>query len=251
MLSQIIWVSGTGAALAIVIRAVAGGWYRKCPVFLAYIGWAGISSVVGYCVFHWWLPLYSVYYWSAEFVGLMLGFGVTWELSDRILRPYPAIRRAASFLLSLVLVVTLFNAILNQFESSSGRYEITTLDVECYFRIAQAILMAALTLVLYHYRIPLGRGLGSVFFGFGFYIAVSVIGLAARSHFGGQIQHYWQLAQQCSYAAVSVIWLRGLWRPEASPPGESAQEPAEYSIVYLKTARMLSDMRSSLLWLTR
>jgi len=218
-------------------------------MFLAYLGWISLSSIAGYGVYHFWAPLYSVYYWSADFVALVLGFGVTWELGDRILSPYPGARRIASMLLSLLLVAIVSRAALNLSHLSPAWRGATTVEVQRYFRFTQAVLMGALACILYQYRIPLGRCFGGIFLGYGCYSGLLVIGLAARSHLGGPVQQLWQLGQQAVYIIVLIVWCRALWYGEPSrQPCEDVCE--EYSVVYRRTTRVLSEMRRSLLWLS-
>ncbi len=219
-------------------------------MFFGYLSWVGATSVGGYCVFKLAPDWYPAYYWCAHFGGVVLGFAVLCEICARVLHPYPGLKRLSLVILAIIFVVLIFKTLLNQFRVSNAWASATTLEVARHFRVAQAILLAVLICILYYYRVPLQQGVRGVFLGYGGYVGVSVIGLSLRTYGGAYLHPFWQLAQQITYVSVVAIWLASLWSPAtAVEPGQIDDEP--YTAVYSRTARLLSAMRSSVLWHNR
>jgi hypothetical protein len=62
------------------------------------------------------------------------------------------------------------------------------------------------------YGLSLGRNLRSLIFGYGIFLATSVINLAIRGQLGQRFQPTWQLLQPSLYILVLCVWSVGMWR---------------------------------------
>lgn len=104
--TTVIWLAGLGFQFVLVFVLLAKKVWNRFPVFLAYSIFCFASAAALYEVRN----LRAVYfytYWVCEAVGLLLGFGVIYELLRQLLHPYKALDRmaAVAFQSTVVLLI--------------------------------------------------------------------------------------------------------------------------------------------------
>src|SRR5262249_42939357 len=151
-------------------------------------------------------------YWSTQLLGLFFGCGVLWEIYRGSLSPFPGARHFARNVLAILVVILLLKAILSHGFWTQNQAILTALDTERDLRLMQAILLTALVSVFAFYTLSLGRNLRSLVFGYGIFLATSVVNLAIRGSLGERFQLTWQFLQPSLYLLVLCIWNAGLWR---------------------------------------
>ena len=112
---------------------------------------------------------------------------------------------------------------------SPVRYTLIHLSpvVEQYVSLAQALLLLSPAAVARYYRLPLGRNVRGLGFGFGLYVFVRAINFAGVQAFRGFLP-YCQLLAPASLIAMIAVWLWGFWDYAPSPELSSLDEEESY-----------------------
>src|SRR5262245_40239270 len=245
MLAQAIWIAAVALEALLVVRSFFRGLLRQYPYFYGYIGFVLVQDVLRMFVYRLHPTSYPQVYWSTQFLGVLFGCGVLWEVYRTALAPFPGVKRMARYILWLLVIVLLLKAVLNHGFWSSSRAILTTLDIERDLRLVQAIALTALISVFVFYGLPLGRNLRALVFGYGIFLATSVVNLAVRGQLGDRFQLAWQLLQPSLYLMVLLVWAFGMWCPSPKePPRDAAKIAQDYERLARSTRTRLDELKS-------
>ena len=211
--------------LLILCRAVVGRTLKFYPFFYSYAAHALITTSVGLSVKWSNSGTYRIYYWGMEWIALLLGVGVTWEIHRRILAHYPGVRRLACMLLSIIFALVLLIS-----AAGRGDAHFSPVPLDRDLRTVQAITLLILFALVAYYAIPLGRNVRGVAIGYAFAVATSVLNLSLRYYFGKAFQPVWSYGRALEYLAALAIWCKMLWsyQPDPAPPNEDVERDYEW-----------------------
>ena len=217
------------------------------PVFYLYIYFVFLQSVVRLLVYHYNEPLYDYVYWSTEFVGVLIGCGIVYEIYRRGLAAFPGTARMARRLLTLVFAMALAKALADATNDPRWWAEATTMDVERALRTVQAFAIASLVGLFLFYSIPFGRNLKGILLGYGLFIGVSVIWFTFMPSDTYQYRHAWSTLGPVTYDLALGLWVVYLWSPQ--PQAELASNvrlEEQYLHVAARTRQRLQQARGFL-----
>src|SRR5271155_4768858 len=100
MLSQIIWWSSIALEILLLVRAFRGRLATHYPIFYIYLSFVLTQDLLRFSVYRWEPRLYSPVYWVTEFLGVVAGCAVVFEICKVSLAAYPGTARLARNLLS-------------------------------------------------------------------------------------------------------------------------------------------------------
>ena len=247
MLDQLIWWGGIASMILLLVRGRQARLLSRYPVFYFYILFVLSQSCLRLYVYHWKYSLYRYIYWSTEFVGILVGCGVVFEIFRVGLRAYPGASSIARNSLLLLFVVALVIAIANAANDPRWWAEATVTEIQRAMRIVQALSLLALVLLFLHYSIPFGRNLRGIVFGYGLFVAGSVIWLTFAYTGASRFRNFWSYLYPFWYDICLLVWIGHLWGYRPNPQTtESAQFERQYERIAAATNRRLQDARSYL-----
>ncbi len=211
MLDQLTWWGAISLEALLLQRGLRSRLIARYPVFYFYILFVVLQSVFRFITYHWQPLLYSYVYWLTEFVGVLLGCGVVLEIHRVGLSAYPgAARMARKSLLVVFLLVTVL-AIVHAANDPRWWAEATVTEIERGLRIVQSLSLIVLVSFFLHYSIPFGKNLRGILFGYGLFIAASVIWLTFVYTGGSKFRSFWFFLYPMLYTLCLLIWIGHLW----------------------------------------
>jgi hypothetical protein len=247
MLSTAIWVLAIALETVLLVRAIRGKFLRHYALFYLYVVVVLIRDLVLLPVYYLWAQIYGIAYWSSEFFSVLVGCGLVWEVYKVALARYPGSARMARQLLPLAFVFAISRVFVKAWNSASWTPGRTTLETERDLRIVQAALLISLVALFAYYAIPLGRNLKGIIYGYGLFLATTVVNLSLRDYLGDKFQQWALYVQAVSYLLVLVVWCSALW--SYAPIPESGLEQGlevDYESLAGTTRRKLSSARAHL-----
>jgi len=246
MLSQLIWWGGITLESLLLVRAFRGKLAAHYPVFYIYIAFVLSQSLLRFVVFRWEARLYSPVYWTTEFLGVVAGCAVVFEICKVSLAAYPGTARLARNLLAIGFVLACTNAAVAA-SNDANRWIATCVNLERDVRIVQALTIVALVALLFLYAIPFGRNLRGILIGYGLFIGLSVIQLAFVAVMGNLSSKILSYLHPVSYAIALSIWVGHLWAYRANPePQKTVALEQQYARVAAATRYRLREARGYL-----
>jgi len=243
MLSESIWWSSIVLEVFLLTRGVSGHLIFRYPVFYGYISFVLAQSIFRSFVHRWSEQLYSSVYWTTEFLGLMLGCWVVFEIYRVALAAYPGTAKMARNVLLFLFALALAKCGAALWNDPHLLEETTALQMERALRTVEATSIVALVTVFASYSIPFGWNLRGILLGYGLFIGERVICLTFVPVAG---KDFWFYAYSASYLVALSLWLGHLWSYQAIPEAESAQLEREYQMIATATQRRLQEVRGQL-----
>jgi hypothetical protein len=217
MLTQIILWAGVALELVLVVRGLQAKLVSKFPWFYCYIGFVLAETVSLFRLYERAPQLYTRLYWIGEFIALILGSLVLFEIYRVALRPYPGTARIARNLLYFVFALAFAKVLVNQSYGSLWWPAATIEELERNLRVVQGFAVLAIAVALIGYSIPCSRNLKGIVFGYGLFVANSIVQLSLLSHIGVWFHTLMVYTQPFSYLVVLAIWTAALWSPATEP----------------------------------
>lgn len=227
----------------ILARALWGKFVSKYPYFYIYLLYVLGQTTACFAVYYLNPKAYARVFWSTEFVAVILGCGVIWEIYSQTLAPYAGVVRLAKSLLLVVIGVVVIGVTLRNSLSSNSTFPFeVTAHLDRSLRETQAIFLGLILALLLYYAIPLGRNLKGMIAGYTVYIAVVVCDLAFRTF----LRREYQLSQ-FAYTATLGVWCVSLWSYWPSPlPESGSRMQLDYEALSEKTLQALARARQYL-----
>jgi hypothetical protein len=243
-----IWWFGIFLEGVILVQAMRSKAIAKYPVFFAYIAFVMASEVSRFIVHERAAGIYVVWWWSTEFIGVLLGYWVLLDILEKVLSPYTGAKKFARNAGLLILFVVLSFTTFEWLAEKHSSLALTSVEVERNLRSAEAALLCVLlVLVVAYYGVSIGRNLRGILLGYGTYIALDVMVNATRSFLGHSFQGVFSIIRSYSYLAALIIWTYALW--SYVPVSTAEQAPrleADYQSLASATREKLGAMRSYL-----
>src|SRR3974390_3080315 len=182
MLTLIILWGGVALELVLIVRAIQGGLLRRFPFFYSYLTFVLLESFLAWNLYRRAPELYASVYWYLQWVALLLGSLVIFEIYRIALKSYPGTARIARNLLFLVFALTFAKVLVNYSFGSPYWPATTTAELERNLRIVQGFAILAIAVVLLVYSIPRNRNLNGILIGYGLVVANAIVQLSLVSH---------------------------------------------------------------------
>jgi hypothetical protein len=247
MLDQSIWWLNMALEALLLARGLRGNWAARYPVFYSYILFVLLQSLVRYSLYRSGSPLYTNVYWITEFLAVLIGCGITFEVYRMGLRAYPGTARMARNLLCIIFILAATKALVGASTGPHWWPVITSTDLALALRVVQAGSIGALVLLFLIYKVPFGKNLRGVLLGYGLFVGLSVIQFASISLQGERLLDFWSYMQSFAYMSVLGIWVAHLWSYQEVPePQVPVRIEQEYQRVAALTRRRLQEARGYL-----
>jgi hypothetical protein len=241
MVSELIRWIGILMLSLLLFRGLRGRALAKYPFFYIYSACVFVSALLMVSP-----TFYDKWYWVAQYVTLIIGYGILLEILNHVLAPYPGAEKFArtTGLIAIGLIfcfALVFPLLMPQW--SAG----TRIEFERDLRTVQSIFICGLLGVISYYGIAIGKNMKGMITGYGIYIVSSLISLALRSSEGTRVDELWKVTQPLSYDATLVIWLIALWSYQPNPmPDPRIKLEADYEAIVARTRGMMGAMRGHL-----
>jgi len=242
-----IWWIGICLESAIIARGVRSKVFAKYPIFFAYLVFVLASEVSRYVIYQRTPSLYKSWWWTTEFIGVLMGYMLIMSILEKVLIAYPGARKFARNIgLAIFAAIVLFTTAEWLFQHQIS-LALTSIEVERNLRGAEAILLGALLLVVAYYGVSVGRNLTGIILGYGMYIAVEVMSDATRSHAGQSFHNTFSRIRTYSYLFALVVWMAALWSySAAAEPQPPFQLESDYQSFADSTREKIGAMRTYL-----
>ena len=245
MFNQIVWWIGNAIEALILARSVNGKLYEKYPAFYFYLSTVLLIELLRFAAYTFQPSLHRLLYWYTEYLVAIVGYGVILEIYKHALKSSPGAARMARISLLGVLVATILKVMANALTNPVWSPATTLAELERDLRAIQALLLFVIVALLAYYRVPVGKNLKGIAFGYGLYVCASVMSLAFGSLPAFALQPEWKYVQRLAYLAALFIWGYTLWSRQPDP--ETEAEPTierDYRLIAEQTSGALSKIRS-------
>jgi hypothetical protein len=247
MFSTTLWLTALVLESFLLLRAFQGNFLKRYPLFYLYLGYVLVCDGSLMLVYYLRPKLYAYAYWSGEFLSVVLGCGVVWEVYRVALSRYPGAARMARNVLPFFFIFATSRIVVKAWNSPNWIPGRTTLETELLLRIVQTALLAGMVALIAYYAIPVGRDLKGIIYGFSVLVGTSVTHLSLRGHLGDRFQVIWQYTQSMSYILVLLVWCATLWSSATAPEPETPTRlELDYQALAFATKRQLRAAHSYL-----
>ena len=244
MLSQSIWWGSIALEVLLLIRGSREKLASRYHAFYAYILFILVQDIL-LLVVPQQTRSYAIVYWTAEFLSVMFGCVVVFEIYRVGLAAYPGTARMARNVLAFVFAVSLAKGIANAWSDSRWWLQANALGIERILRTVQSVAIVALVALFLLYSIPFRTNLRGILLGYGLFVSVRVVCLTFVS---GMVPDFWFHAYSASYVAALGIWIAHLWSYDKVQDSEpaTARLETDYQKIAAATRRRLVAARGQL-----
>jgi hypothetical protein len=247
MVSQLIFWTCNTLEAALLLRAVRARFFARYTLFYAYLLWVLVRSLAWFYVLLRHGDLYPHFYWYTQFIDILLGCGIIFELYRQGLVHYPGAARMARNVLALVFAMVISKVLSNALSGTGLSPGSIAYELERNLRMVQSVFLVVVIALFYYYAIPLGRNLRGMTLGYGFFLGTSVINLTFRTQLGSAFHVWWGYLQPLSYVLVLAIWCSALWSYAPMPlPGPESKLEYDYQMFSAGTRRRVAHVRNYL-----
>lgn len=248
MFPTILWLTVLALESLLLLRAVQRKGLKHYPFFYFYLGCITARDVLLMPVYYLWPRTYGYAYWYSQFLIVVIGCGVVWEVYKVALSRYPGAARMARNVLPFLFVFATSRIFVKAWSSPNWIPGSTTLETERDLRIVQVALLLGLVALFTYYAIPLRRALKGIVYGFGVIVATTTIHLSFGDSLGDGLRYLWPYIQPIAYVFVLLIWCVTLWSYEAMPELEANPRlEVDYQSLAAATRRQLRAVHTYVL----
>jgi hypothetical protein len=224
-----LWFAGLGFQLLLFLVLVLKKFWNKFPVFFAY-SLLGVAGGAGLYFVRSSPSLYFYAYWVIEGLGLLLGFGVIFEVFKRLLYPYPALKKLAAiaFQTAIVLLITL-GCIAAYLQPSAEKSRL----VAGVFAAEEGTRIIEIGLLMFLFAFSTVFGLHwrqytfGIALGLGLFVAVELIVVATRTTLGGAAAEILNVARSLGFTLSVLIWTGYALAPQRVTVGAELPKRAQ------------------------
>lgn len=247
MLGQAIWWACTAVEVLLLARALFRSLLKQYPAFYAYLLFVWMQSLLRFSVYHARPQLYAKVFWITEWLGVLVGCAVVFEIYRVGLRTYPGTARLARNLLAFVLLLAFVKATVETGNNPLWWSTAATFDLELALRVVQALALVALVALFLFYAIPFGRNVRGILLGYGLFLGESVVWLSFVPRSSENFRAFWSHIHASSYFVVLVVWALHLWSYVPNPePKVGVRLEEQYQRMAAGTSRRLQEARGYL-----
>ena len=222
-------IAATLLPLALAVVVTGKRLWRSLPIFAAYSLTNALAAGVLYAMGKA-LPTSRVYFYAYCLfggIGVLLGFGVVYEVFGEILKPYDALKRVAAktsrWVLGGLIVLGLV-VLVAQSSGDKSPLASAVLITQEVARIVEVGLLAFLFLFSRAFGLHWRQNIFGIALGLGVFTGVELAGLALRATLGPMANEWFNLARAVSFNISLLIWLGYILAPERiTSPAELPQ----------------------------
>ena len=245
MLSQFIWSASIALEILLLARGLQQKIVSRYPVFYSYIAFVLLEEVASFLA-HGHDLAYLYTYWITEFVGVLLGCGIVFEIYRIGLAAYPGTARMARALLAVLFAIASIKTLITMANYPAWWFYAKPVEIEGAIRIVQGLAIVSLIALFLFYSIPFGRNLRGILLGYGLFVSWSIVCLTVAS-VSNKAETVWSFTYSGSYLVTLGLWATHLWSYRASPvPQRAVRIELEYQRIAAATHRRLRDARGYL-----
>lgn len=215
---------------ALLLQAVLTGillvkrTWKKFPFFVAYCLANLVLGLACYAAHGWFPRFYFTIYWVKEALGVLLGLAVVYEIFRHLFRPYPALRRLATQIFHVAVVLLVLLGCIVAYQQHSGEtYPLMAacLAMEQVTRIIEVGLLGFLFLFASAFGLHWRQYVFGMALGLGVFAAVELVAVTMRLQFGFTANSMFNVVRTISFNSSLFIWIGYLLAPElAVSPAE-------------------------------
>ena len=219
MLTQAIWWSSFILEALLIYRCFAANLRTAFPIFYSYIATVLVTNLSQFYVYEFRPTFFTEWYWVTEIFFAIIGYGIIFELYDRVLARFQGVARFVKG----ILISALFVAVISTFATAWSLHGLTS-RLENNIRLIQAVLLVALMFLLRHYRIPVAKSTKGILLGYGLYVGFVTIQSVFLATFGDRFLEVFRRLNPLVYLSSLIIWSSSLW---SSYPERAIEIPRE------------------------
>jgi len=220
------WLAGIllqGILLGVLL---AKRMWHRFPIFLTYSASNFLLGVALYIIYqaHPSRTLWYRVYWINEAIGLLLALALVYEIFKHLISPYPGLRRLASLIFRVAIVILVLVGCVLASSQHSGQDQQLTRNFLLADEAAR-ILELGLLFFIFLFASVLGlhwrQYVFGVALGLGCYTAVELVRVTMRVHFGITGAPILDMVRIISFNLGLLIWIGYILAPElATSPAE-------------------------------
>lgn len=245
MLMQVIWWLGILAEAILLYQGWRVRLTAKYPVFYSYILCVLLEDLGRYLTYTWYPKIYSTVYWDSQFLVVIVGCLMIFEIYRVGLTGFPGTARMARNLLLFVFAMVFAKALV----TNPGTWwsALTAVKLERDLRLVQGAALLALTAVFIIYSIPAAKNLKGILFGYGIFLATSILQLTVMVRLGSGLADLWAYLRSGAYFLVLIVWIISLWnRQEAPKAARAITLDEDYKMLVATTRKRFARSRMAL-----
>jgi hypothetical protein len=214
-------LSAAGPSLEAVIlwRVLKHCAIRSYPYFSAYVLFDAASNLLLVATVVFWRHLFVPFYSAAELISVLTGFLIIWEVLRTVFPAGSTLHSLARNMLlglSVLLIPSILAMGWRQANLIRFSYQYVPPVFIQYLTLLQAVLLSAVAALIAYYRVPLGRNIRGIVFGFGVYLSLCAMNFASLQIVHGFLP-YWQVMSPALYIGLLAFWLWAFWEYSPSP----------------------------------
>ena len=250
MYAQAIWLAGISLEALLIFRIWRTRNARVYPLFFSYVTFILVQELLSYLVAHLRPTLYPSFYWSTEFIGVFAGCAVVLEFAWIGLAHFPGVAKLARVALVATFSLTVGKVLLTAMQGALGWSVSLIVQLERDMRFVQIAAILSLLFLFLRYQVPVGRNLRGIIFGYGVFLAISVVNLTYLERLGETAKSLASQIQAAAYFFALCVWTAFLWLRVAQPAIAVPPLQAGYNEILDRTreqlARTQAEVQSSL-----
>ena len=244
MLTVLLELTCDGLLAFVIVRGARKKLLFAYPVFYIYLVHVLILDLFRLYIYTFWPHGFREVYWYSQFLSLVIGYCVIWELYAKSLHNYPGVLQMSRAIVSTGLIVVVTKFLNNALVGPIWGAATTVVDLERNIRALQAMLLITLLGLVFYYAIPLGRNLWGIICGYALFVGTSIIHLTFLSYLGDAFLSIWIHLPAISYLLGLVIWCVALrsYQPIPKPEMDRRIEQ-DYEALVEHTVQSLARAR--------
>lgn len=245
VISNVIWCVSSLFEAALIWRLLQTRLFTQFPVFFGYVTFVFAETFVRAYFHRGDEGVYAWVYWSTEFLALIFGCCVMFEVYRKALAPYPGTAKMARNVLLFLFALALARAV-NVYLTDPRLLlpDVTSLHIERAMRTFQAIAIVSLLSLFLSYSIPFSSHLRGILLGYSLFVGERVLSLAFVGERG---RGFWYFAYSACYITAVGMWLTYLRSPATVPRAhESVRLERDYNVIAAATQQRLHEAREFL-----
>ncbi len=250
MFAQAIWIAGITLEALLILRIWRTRNAGVYPLFFSYVTFILAQEILSYVVSHLRPTFYPGFYWSTEFIAVFAGCAVVLEFAWIGLAQFPGAAKLARAALIATFLLTVGKVLLTAMQGTMGWSVSLIVQLERDMRFVQIAVILSLLLLFLRYQVPIGRNLRGIIFGYGLFLAISVVNLTYLERLGETAKSLASHIQASAYFFALCVWTAFLWFRVVQPAADRAPMQTSYDEIFDRTreqlARTQADVRSSL-----
>ena len=243
--TSLLWIAGIALESVILFRFLKNRLYAHYPFFFAYLVVVWSSEMALWPIYRSHYASYSQFFWVDQFLNLLAGFGVLFEIVRKSFQKYPGARTFATTVVAAMFAILCGYIVFRLLPLSVSSHEGFS-DLERDFRAIQALTLCGVLVVISYYRIEVGRNLFGIIAGLGLYVGSTILSDELKSYVGPAFNAAWSVIQPYTYLVSLLIWAFTLWSyaPPAAPEVPSEIDDG-YEAFARQTQRTLGAMKAA------